>query len=116
MLEKKSFESDIASLRNGNADLNLLRTQLTALKSNSNPKRPIGSKEMAVVKRISRVRLASGMLHDTLRKSWSCLDTGHLRHFVKLCVESKAEVLSGTVTLDMAMSYEISHSQRYDNK
>jgi hypothetical protein len=104
-MEKSRFERDISSLRNRNADLNLLRTQLTALESR--PKRSIRTEEIADLAHLSRLRIASDTLHDTLKQSWSCSDKSHIRHLVKLCIESNSVAKYNTITLDLAITYEM---------
>lgn len=104
-MEKSRFDGDIANLRRRNADLNLLRTQLTAIKSR--PKISTSSEQTPAIGRMSKVRDVSSTLYHTLKQSWSCADTTHLRHSVKLCVESHSGAHSKGITLDMAFTYEI---------
>ncbi|KAF1956494.1 hypothetical protein CC80DRAFT_547994 [Byssothecium circinans] len=106
MMQKSRFERDIATLRQRNADLNLLRTQLTALWPRIHSASQVSVDATESVGRFSRIRLASGLLHDTLKGSWSCSDQSHLQHWVKLGVDSDAQSTPHLVTLDMAISYE----------
>lgn len=104
-LEKSRFDRNIENLRRRNADLSLLRMQLTTF--GSRPKSSVRHEEIAALRRLSRVRTASDVLHRTLKKSWSCLDKSHLRHSVKLCIESDSKSNPDYVSLDMAISCEM---------
>lgn len=54
------------------------------------------------------------MLYETLKQSWSCSDQTHLRHWVKLCIDSETESQSESVTLDMAIACDINgQGKRY---
>jgi hypothetical protein len=85
----------------------MLRNQLTALESR--PKAVVNSKKEASLGQFSRVRSASGTLYDILKRSWSCLDKSHLRHSAKLCIESDMGAHPNTVTLDMAITYDLTN-------
>jgi hypothetical protein len=114
MMEKGRFERDIATLRKRNADLNLLRTHFSVHEKRSWSAKSTTTQAHIKVKRLATVRLAAGMLHETLKAAWSCSDTTHLRHWIKLCVECDSKDNAGPVTLDMAFSSEVAKQQRYD--
>jgi hypothetical protein len=110
MMERSRFDRDIATLRKRNADLNLLRMHFSV-----HEKRPWSTKSTTAeaqikVKRLATVRLAASMLHETLKMAWSCSDTTHLCHWVKLCVDCDAKENTEPVTLDMAFSSEVCSS------
>ncbi|CAO2648716.1 Nn.00g096650.m01.CDS01 [Neocucurbitaria sp. VM-36] len=84
-----------------------LRTQLTPLESQSRTAILVSPDARTIVDHLSRVRFASGLLHDTLKSTWSCLDQSHLRHWAKMCMVSEPDVSSESVTLDMAISCDI---------
>ncbi|KAH7066347.1 hypothetical protein BKA63DRAFT_557856 [Paraphoma chrysanthemicola] len=105
ILEKGRFERDIATLRKRNADLNLLRIHFTSMENPPSPSNPATSGAKIAIDNFGTIRLASSLLHDTLKMAWSCSDAAHLRHWVKLCVESpKPHNMS--VKLDIAISSE----------
>jgi len=108
MLEKSRFERDIATLRERNADMNLLRTNINALETRSRPQSLPNDDARTIVARLSKVRLASRLLHDTLKDTWSCSDQSHVQHWVKLCVGHDTDSRSDVIALDMAISSEVS--------
>jgi hypothetical protein len=65
------------------------------------------------IQQLAAIRLASRTLHETLKTSWSCLDTTHLQHWVKICVDANTETATNTVTLDVALSREVTQQQQY---
>jgi hypothetical protein len=107
MMEKSRFERDIATLRKRNADLNLMRSHFSAPEVHHHVEKSINTDGQNKIKKLATVRLASGLLHDTLKTAWSCLDATHVRHWAKLCVDSEPNPGTDTVTLDMAVSSEI---------
>jgi hypothetical protein len=112
-MERGRFERDIATLRKRNADLNLLRTQFSVHEKRSWSAQSTSTQVESKVRRLATVRRAASMLHETLKTAWSCSDTTHLRHSVKLCVDCDSKENSGPVTLDMAFSSEVAKQQRY---
>jgi hypothetical protein len=111
MMEKSRFERDIATLRKRNADLNLLRTHFSIHEKHSWSASSSTTEAQNKVKRLATVRLAASMLHETLKTAWSCSDTTHLRHWVKLCVDCESKENVEPVTLDMAFSSEVAKQQ-----
>jgi hypothetical protein len=113
MMEKSRFERDIATLRKRNADLNLLRTQFSVHEERSWSVQSTSTQAQSKVRRLATVRRAASMLHETLKTAWSCSDTTHVRHSIKLCIDCESKEIAGPVTLDMALSSEIAKQQRY---
>jgi hypothetical protein len=113
MMEKSRFERDIATLRKRNADLNFLRSHFSLVDSSIRSRKGINADGEAEIQRLATVRLASRMVHDTLKTAWSCLDNTHVQHWVKLCVDSHTKSWTDSITLDMAVSSEVAQQQPY---
>jgi hypothetical protein len=112
-MEKSRFERDIASLRTTNADLNRLRSNVFTTEKHPHAIKTFNSEAQSKIKRLVTIRQASSSLYDTLRTAWSCLDTTHVRHSVKLCVDTDSKPDVESVTLDMAVSSEVAEQPRY---
>ncbi|KAK4069219.1 hypothetical protein Trihar35433_5798 [Trichoderma harzianum] len=93
--EKKNFEDQIDVLEKSNSALRRLREQVSELQ------KPASYTTGKQCKRAGRlplefkgyrdIRRASKALHEALTAAWSSTQAPHLRHFVKLFLDAKAE-------------------------
>ncbi|KAL6812346.1 hypothetical protein J3E69DRAFT_348397 [Trichoderma sp. SZMC 28015] len=93
--EKKNFEDQIDVLEKSNGALRRLREQVSELQ------KPASYTAGKSCKRAGRlplefkgyrdIRRASKALHEALTAAWSSTQAPHLRHFVKLFLDAKAE-------------------------
>jgi hypothetical protein len=94
-IEKKDFEDQIASLEKSNSGLRRLREQISelqvpsccAMKRSSERTRRLPLEFGAY----GAIRRASKALYEALTAAWSGTQSPHLRHFVKLFLDAKAE-------------------------
>ncbi|KAL7948552.1 hypothetical protein V8C42DRAFT_314821 [Trichoderma barbatum] len=93
--EKKNFEDQIAILEKSNSGLRRLREQVSELQ------KPLSCTAKKAYARAGRlplefgtygaIRRASKALHEALTTTWSNTQAPHLKHFVKLFLDAKAE-------------------------
>ncbi|KAF2122843.1 hypothetical protein BDV96DRAFT_593328 [Lophiotrema nucula] len=107
-MEKSRFERDLSELRKRNADLSLLRTQLTAMQSR--PKASFRSIDAPILGQVQNIRNASSMLYETLKTSWSCSNQRNVQHSVKLCVDARPSSIANSVNLDIAITCDSDES------
>ncbi|KAH7092466.1 hypothetical protein FB567DRAFT_588743 [Paraphoma chrysanthemicola] len=106
VIEKSRFEKDIVTLRKRNADLNLLRIHFSSTDNPHPSSRAVTQNTREEIENFGTIRLASGLLHDTLKTAWSCSDATHMRHWVKLRVDSP-KPRNKSVKLDLAVSSDM---------
>lgn len=98
-LNKSDYEAKLNDLREGNCTLKTLREQLHRLQK---PSKIVALKEMKPVPaNWSTIRGASKTLHEVLVEAWSCNQTRHSRHSVKLFLE--AEMVDNDAELHIAI-------------
>ncbi|SPO02514.1 uncharacterized protein DNG_05187 [Cephalotrichum gorgonifer] len=97
-LNKNDYEAALNDLRIVNSDLQSLRGQVTQLQ---NPPKVSSLKRAATPPGWADIRSAARALHEGLIKAWSCSETSHLQHFVKLFLE--AEKAEEDVRMDIAI-------------
>ncbi|EHK19014.1 uncharacterized protein TRIVIDRAFT_158130 [Trichoderma virens Gv29-8] len=93
--EKKNFEDQINVLEKSNSSLRRLRKQVGELQPRQSytAKKP-GARAGRLPLEFGAygaIRRASKALHEALTTTWSSTQTPHLRHFVKLFLDAKAE-------------------------
>ncbi|KAL7934247.1 hypothetical protein V8C35DRAFT_302121 [Trichoderma chlorosporum] len=93
--EKTRFEDQIDVLERSNSGLRRLREQVSELQK---PPSYSARKSGAIRERLplefgtyGAIRRASKALHEALRTAWSSPQASHLRHFVRLFLDAKAE-------------------------
>ncbi|KAM0252804.1 hypothetical protein ACHAQJ_007543 [Trichoderma viride] len=94
-IEKKDFEDKIASLEKSNSSFRRLREQISELQE---PSRCLTKASSERTRRLplefgayGAIRRASKALYEALTTTWSGTHAPHLRHFVKLFLNAKAE-------------------------
>lgn len=97
---KKKYEKCVASLRERNEDLNVLRTQISSFQQPVVAASPLVNHK-ALPDKFHAINNASHKLHEALCEAWCCDDIAHRAHYAKLCLD--AEVGLG-VRLDLAIS------------
>jgi hypothetical protein len=87
---KAKYEEAIGDLRDSNSDLKGLREQITELEKPRQPNTQLRCKVQASPEFSShcKVRKVSKALHEALIGAWSCGQASHLRHLVKLFLET----------------------------
>ncbi|KAF3066081.1 hypothetical protein CFAM422_009288 [Trichoderma lentiforme] len=90
--EKKNFEDQIGLLERSNMALTRLREQVSELqKPPPDTSRKSCAKPRSLPSEYINIRSASRALHEALTTAWSSTEAPHLRHFVRLFLDAKAE-------------------------
>lgn len=110
--EKSRYEKKLENLRNQNADLRLLRSQISDFQHQTCFSRGYSGSNL-MPSTYHTVQQASRTLYDALTMSWCCSDPAHIRHGAKLYLDAKVEE---TVQLNLVISNQNSDpaiNQRY---
>jgi hypothetical protein len=107
-LDKAKYEKSLTALRDSNADLTVLRSQITEFQSRSSSGATCLT-HSTLPSRIGAIRTASQNLHEALCASWCCEDIRHDSHNAKLCLDVEVEA---EVRLDLAISCQDTPQQR----
>ncbi|KAF2036133.1 hypothetical protein EK21DRAFT_52993 [Setomelanomma holmii] len=98
---KAKYEKCLASLRDRNDNLSVLRSQIGAFQQQGAIESSALVKHKVLPDRFHSIQSASQKLHEALCSAWCCNDAEHRGHYAKLCLD--AEVQS-EVRLDLAIS------------
>ncbi|OCL12355.1 hypothetical protein AOQ84DRAFT_373151 [Glonium stellatum] len=99
--EKSWYEKKLEALRDHNADLRLLRSQIFDFHHQLCFTKNFTSRSLPSTYYV--VQQASQSLYNDLTGSWCCSDTAYARHYASLYPDAKGEE---TVHLDLAISYQ----------
>jgi hypothetical protein len=97
---KSKYEKCLASLRDRNDDLSVLRSQIGAFQQTSNTTGAL-VRHQALPERFQSIQSASQKLHEALCNAWCCDDPAHGGHYAKLCLDAEVHT---EVRLDLAIS------------
>lgn len=93
--DRSRHQKHLTSLRENNADLSALRSQIAVFQRNDEPASTCTRVQRRLIPHdLNSIQDASQKLHEALCGFWCCDDAARRSHYAKLCIDTqvKAEV------------------------